>query len=442
MADQTMLHQALNAAEAARLPLQQLPAYKRHAILSHCIQRLMERSEELAMIVCQEVGKSITAARGEVQRMIETFRRAAEESLRVHGEIIPMDTTPQGTGYTGYTRRVPIGPCLFITPFNFPLNLVAHKIAPAIASGCPFILKPSTITPLSALLLGEILAETELPVGAFSILPCTNEDTSILINDERLKLFSFTGSGKVGWQLAYQATHKRCILELGGNAACIVHNDTDLQDAAKRIAFGAFNQAGQSCISVQRVLVHQSIYSAFKQHLIEATKILKTGDPKHPETTVGPMISEKEALRLHSWIQSAVTAGATITQGGTHQGALFMPTVMENVSPDQPLSCDEAFGPIVILSTYENFSDALAQVNNSRYGLQAGVFTRDLYRIQQAWDTLEVGGIVIEDVPTVRFEHMPYGGVKQSGNAREGVRFAMESMTDIRLLLVRIPHAP
>jgi acyl-CoA reductase-like NAD-dependent aldehyde dehydrogenase len=336
-------------------------------------------------------------------------------------------------------KRVPVGPCAFITPFNFPLNLAAHKIAPALAAGCPFVLKPASWTPVGALLIGEILAETNLPEGAFAILPCRSQDVAALVTDDRIKLLSFTGSPEVGWALKARAGKKRVLLELGGNAAVVVDEDADLDDAVQRIVFGAFYQSGQSCISVQRILGHASIYEALRDKLVEATRKLVVGDPKDELTFIGPVISEEDARRLEEWVRSAVAHGGRLLCGGNRRGALFEATLLEDVPKTENLCADEAFGPVAVLSRFTDFDAALAAVNDSIYGLQAGVFTRDLYKAMRAWDRLEVGGVLIGEVPSWRVDHMPYGGVKDSGLGREGIRFAMEEMTEIRLLVVRNP---
>lgn len=334
-------------------------------------------------------------------------------------------------------KRVPIGPCSFISPFNFPLNLAAHKIAPALAVGCPFVLKPASRTPLGALIIGEVLAETGLPAGAFSILPCSRDGAELFTTDPRLKLLSFTGSPAVGWDLKSRAGKKKVVLELGGNAACIVDEDANLEDAVQRIVFGAFYQSGQSCVGVQRIIVHEKVYDRFRDALVEATEKLVAGDPRDESTFIGPMISEKEAQRLESWIDQAVSAGGKLLCGGTRAGAMLDATLLEEVPKDQAVCTEEAFGPLAVLSRFSSFDDALAEVNDSQFGLQAGIFTRDLYKAHRAWDVLDVGGVIIGDVPSWRVDNMPYGGVKESGLGREGVRFAMEDMSEIRNLVIR-----
>jgi len=438
-ADQADVDRAIAAATSATEPMRALAAYERRDVLLHCVARFSERFEELAYALCIEAGKPIKDSRGEVTRLIDTFRTAAEESTRIHGEILPLDISARAKNYRGMWKRVPIGVCSFISPFNFPLNLVAHKIAPALAVGCPFVLKPASRTPIGALLIGEVLAETNLPSGAFSILPCARAAADQLTTDPRVNLLSFTGSPEAGWGMKSRAGKKKVVLELGGNAACIVEPDWDLDDAVQRIVFGAFYQSGQSCISVQRILVHESIYADFRDRLVAATKALKCGDPLLEDTFIGPVISAEDAQRIESWIASAAARGARVLCGGERTGVMVSPAVIENVPHAEPLWCDEIFGPVACIEPYQRYDAALAEVNDSAYGLQAGVFTRDLYKANRAWDTLEVGGVVIGDVPSWRVDNMPYGGVKDSGFGREGIRFAMEDMTELRLMVVRTP---
>lgn len=437
MADAEVIDKAIAASEKVAGAMAELPAYERQAILDHCIRRFREREEELAQILCVEAGKPIRDARGEVARLIDTFRIASEEATRIGGEVIPMDISPRARGYSGMTRQVPIGPCSFISPFNFPLNLAAHKVAPAIAAGCPFILKPASLTPVGALVIAEVLAETNLPEGAFSVLPCHREGADLFTIDERLKLLSFTGSPEVGWALKARAGKKPVVLELGGNAACVVDQDADIDDAVSRIVFGAFYQSGQSCIGVQRIYVHEAIRDSFRAKLVAATRALRMGDPKDPDTFIGPMISEAEARRLEGWISEALEAGATLLCGGQREGNLLSATLLENVGPDQRIRNEEAFGPVAILDPFVDFDEVLRDINNSRFGLQAGIFTRDIYKAHKAWNTLEVGGVIIGDVPSWRVDHMPYGGVRDSGIGREGVRYAIKDMTETRLMVLR-----
>ena len=439
IADAEVIDQAIAAAAVSQPLLNKMAPYERQNILNHCVKRFEERFDELAHALCIEAGKPIKDSRGEVTRLIDTFRIAAEESVRMHGEVINLEITPRAKGYTGMYKRVPIGPCSFISPFNFPLNLAAHKVAPAIATGCAFVLKPASRTPLGALIIGEVLAETDLPKGAFSILPCSRDGADLFTTDERFKLLSFTGSPQVGWELKAKAGKKPVILELGGNAACVVDADSDLDDAIERIVFGAYYQSGQSCISVQRVIVHESIYDDFKQRYTDKVANLIHGDPLNEDTFIGPMISESEAIRLDHWVQDAVAAGANLLCGGQRAGNMLQATLLENVPSDAAINTEEAFGPVSIISSFSDFDEALKEVNNSQFGLQAGVFTRDIYKAHKAWDELDVGGVVIGDVPSWRVDNMPYGGVKESGLGREGITFAMEDMTEIRLMVLRTP---
>jgi acyl-CoA reductase-like NAD-dependent aldehyde dehydrogenase len=442
LADAKVIDQAIAAAQASQPLLNKMAPYERQNILNHCVKRFEERFDELAHALCIEAGKPIKDSRGEVTRLIDTFRIAAEESVRMHGEVINLEITPRAKGYTGMYKRVPIGPCSFISPFNFPLNLAAHKVAPAIATGCAFVLKPASRTPLGALIMGEILAETDLPKGAFSILPCSRDGADLFTTDDRFKLLSFTGSPQVGWELKAKAGKKPVILELGGNAACVVDADTDLDDAIERIVFGAYYQSGQSCISVQRVIVHESIYDDFKKRYTDKVSSLVHGDPLNEDTFIGPMISESEASRLDNWVQEAIAAGANLLCGGKRDGNMLQATLLENVPNDAAINTEEAFGPVSIISSFSDFDEALKEVNNSQFGLQAGVFTRDIYKAHKAWNELDVGGVVIGDVPSWRVDNMPYGGVKESGLGREGITFAMEDMTEIRLMVLRTPSKP
>ena len=437
LANAAIIDAGIAATVEAAEPMARMPAYARQEVLAHCVKRFQERYDELAYALCIEAGKPIRDARGEVTRLIDTFRIAAEESVRMTGEVQPLDISPRAKGYQGMWKRVPIGPCSFISPFNFPLNLAAHKIAPALAVGCPFVMKPASRTPLGAIIIGEVLAETDLPKGGFSILPAQRDGADLFTTDERLKLLSFTGSPGVGWDLKAKAGKKKVVLELGGNAAVVVDADTDLDDAVERIIFGAFYQSGQSCIGVQRIIIHTDIYDELKDRLVAKTRTLVAGDPREEATFIGPMIDEKEAKRLDSWIQAAQADGATLLCGGKREGAMLEATLMEGVGRSAALYAEEAFGPVAILSKFTNFKDALDEVNDSKFGLQTGVFTRDLYKMLDAWDHLDVGGVVIGDVPSYRVDNMPYGGVKDSGLGREGVRFAMEDMTEIRNLVIR-----
>ncbi|MGG2046312.1 aldehyde dehydrogenase family protein [Burkholderia gladioli] len=441
LADAKAIDAAIAAAVEAEKPFAAWPSFRRQAVLDHCVTRFRERFDELADALCIEAGKPINDSKGEVTRLIDTFRVAAEESVRIGGELVDLEISKRAQGYSGYVKRVPIGACSFISPFNFPLNLAAHKVAPAIAAGCPFVLKPASRTPIGALIIGEVLAETDLPKGAFSILPAHRDGADLFTTDARFKLLSFTGSPAVGWDLKQKAGKKKVVLELGGNAAAIVDADQRerLDYVVERLVFGAFYQSGQSCIGVQRILVHASLYEALREKLVAKTRALKMGDPKDPQTFVGPMISESESRRLAGWMQAAVQAGAKIVAGGKVDGAMFEATLLEKVGRDQDLYRKEAFGPVALLESFERFEDALARVNDSDFGLQAGVFTDSLSHAHRAWDALEVGGVVINDVPSFRVDNMPYGGVKDSGLGREGIRYAIEDMTEPRLMVVRQP---
>ena len=437
LADAKTIDAGIAAATEAAEPMARMAAYERQAVLQHCVDRFKERQDELAYALCVEAGKPIKDSRGEVGRLIDTFRIAAEESVRMTGEVQPLDISPRAKGYQGIWKRVPIGPCSFISPFNFPLNLAAHKIAPAIAVGCPFVMKPASRTPLGAIIMGEVLAETDLPKGAFSILPASRDGADLFTTDDRLKLLSFTGSPDVGWDLKARAGKKKVVLELGGNAAVIIDEDADLADAVERTVFGAFYQSGQSCIGVQRIIVHEKVYDAFRDRLVAKTKTLIAGDPHDENTFVGPMIDVKEAQRLSGWIDEAVGRGATLLCGGKREGAMLEATLLEGVPLDTRLNVEEAFGPVAFLMKFRDFNEALALTNDSKFGLQAGIFTRDIFKVLDAWDHLDVGGVVINDVPSYRVDNMPYGGVKDSGLGREGIRFAMEDMTEIRNLVIR-----
>lgn len=436
--DDDATEKAINAAVQAARPMKNFRPWARQAVLQHCVTRFQERYDELAMALCVEAGKPIKDAAGEVTRLIETFRIAAEEAVRVNGETLNLELASRLDGYHGYTKRVPLGPVSFITPFNFPLNLVAHKVAPAIAAGCPFVLKPSEKTPIGALIIGEILAETDLPKGAFSILTLDGKHATPLVEDERFKLLSFTG-GQIGWDLKARAGHKKVTLELGGNASCIVDGDQQphLDKVIERLVFGAFYQSGQSCISVQRIYAHASLYDELKKRLVDAVKQLKAGDPKDTTVFLGPMIDEAAAQRLEGWINEAQQAGGKILCGGKRKGNMLEATLMENVPGNAKANRMEAFGPFALLAPFKDIDDAIAMVNDSDYGLQAGIFTDSLDHAMRAWNELEQGGVVVNDVPSFRVDNMPYGGVKLSGLGREGIRYAIEDMSEIRLMVMR-----
>ena len=437
-ADAAAVRKAIAAAYRARRAMREFTPDARREVLEHCVRRFTERYEELALALCIEAGKPIRDARGEVNRLIDTFRIAAGEATRIEGETVELQISERTRGYRGMVKRVPVGACSFITPFNFPLNLVAHKVAPAIAAGCPFVLKPAAKTPVGALIIGEVLAETGLPKGAFSILPCSNDDAAALVEDDRLALLSFTG-GLVGWDLKAKAGRKKVTLELGGNAACIVDEDpgASLDHVVDRLAFGAYYQSGQSCIGVQHVLVHSSLYDALRRKLKKKVAGLRMGDPREEATFIGPVIDEDAAKRIESWVEDAIRGGAKRIAGGPRERNMVPATLMEKVPEDSDLYQQEVFGPVACLQPFDDFEDALATVNAGRFGLQTGVFTASLAHAMRAWDELEVGGVVVGDIPSFRVDNMPYGGVKQSGLGREGVRYAIEDMTEPRLLVVK-----
>jgi acyl-CoA reductase-like NAD-dependent aldehyde dehydrogenase len=438
LADAATVRKAIVAAYKAREAMAAFPPDARRDVLEHCVRRFNERFEELAQALCIEAGKPIRDARGEVTRLIDTFRIAANEATRSHGELLELQISPRARGYRGMVKRVPIGVCSFITPFNFPLNLVAHKVAPAIAAGCPFVLKPADKTPVGALIIGEILAETHLPKGAFSIVVCTTDNAAALVEDERIALLSFTG-GLVGWDLRARAGRKKVTLELGGNAACIIDADpgAPLDHVVERLVFGAYYQSGQSCISVQRIYAHSAIYEKLRRKLKAAVTRLPMGDPHDEKTFIGPMVNDEAAQRVESWIAAARKGGAKVLAGGPRKRNMLPAALLEKVPHDSELYRKEAFGPVAMIEPFDDFDDALDRVNDSDFGLQAGVFTGNLAHAMRAWDRLEVGGVIVGDVPSFRVDNMPYGGVKHSGLGREGVRYAIEDMTEQRLLVIR-----
>jgi acyl-CoA reductase-like NAD-dependent aldehyde dehydrogenase len=415
-----------------------LPMYERAAKLARIAAALQENREEFARIICDEAGKPLKYARIETERAALTFNDAAEECKRLRGEYIPLDYDSGSAGRWGIVRRFPLGIILGISPFNFPLNLVAHKVAPALAAGNSIILKPASQTPLSALRLAEEILKTEWPAGTIQVLPMDSQNAHLLVEDPRIKMLTFTGSPLVGWALKNKAGHKRVTLELGGNAGVIIHHDADAEQAAGRCAAGGFAQAGQSCISVQRIYVHDGIYDKFMDIFLQKIKNLKTGDPADENVDVGPMIHPAEMKRVKEWLQEALDKKAKILTGGRTEGSLFYPTVVTGVDPHLRLSCQEVFAPLVVIYRYTDTGEVLDQVNDSEYGLQAGLFTHDARFIFQAFETLEVGGVIVGDVPTYRIDPMPYGGTKLSGLGREGVRYAMEEMTEMKLLVLNI----
>jgi acyl-CoA reductase-like NAD-dependent aldehyde dehydrogenase len=429
---------SVRAAQRAFETTKKIPAYERQRVLRAVSEGIRSRHQEFAQLIALEAGKPIKTARAEVDRAVFTFSVAAEESTRIGGEWIPLDWQPSTVGRAAIVRRFPVGPIFAITPFNFPLNLVAHKVAPAIAAGCTVVLKPAPQTPLTSLLLAEVVEAAGWPAGGLNVLPLAIPEAEALVKDDRLKLLTFTGSGAVGWALKQKAGKKKVLLELGGNAGVIVHSDWDTGDAARRCLAGGFSYAGQSCISVQRIYVQRGVYDKFLAILVAGVKNLKTGDPLDELTDVGPMISEDAARRAEAWIEEAVAAGARIAIGGKRNGSILEPTVLTNTRHEMKVSCEEVFAPVVDVETYDDFGDAISRVNDSPYGLQAGVFTRDAKLLFSAFDQLEVGGVIAGDVSAFRIDHMPYGGVKESGLGREGLRYAIEEMTEPRLLALNL----
>lgn len=415
-----------------------LASYQRSDILNFIAHEVEAKKEQFAATITAETGKPITFSRAEVDRSIFTFAVAAQEASRIGGEVLPLDLAPHSLHRTGVVRRFPIGPVAAITPFNFPLNLVAHKVAPAIAAGNPIVLKPSSNGILTALLLAEIIARSPLPAGVFGVVPCTSDDARQLVTDERIKLISFTGSPVVGWDIKSRAGKKRVVLELGGNAGVIVDRGTDITKVVPRIAQGSYGNAGQSCIAVQRIFVHEEVYNRFESAFLEVSLSTPVGDPSNPATVVGPMIGEAAAKGVEAWIKEAVAAGARVLCGGSRQGAVLQPTVLTNVKPEMKVCNQEVFAPVVTLVPFHDFKEAVQRVNDSSFGLQAGVFTNNLSDAFYAYEHLEVGAVVVNDYPTYRIDHMPYGGVKDSGFGREGIKYAIESMTEMKLLVLNL----
>ena len=433
-----VLEQAIQAAVSAFEVTRKLPGHKRAAVLRKVSELIAARAEPLARTIALEAGKPIKQARVEVGRSAATFAAAAEEATRFQDELLHLDATPGGEGRQGIVRRFPIGPIAAISPFNFPLNLVAHKLAPAIAAGCPVVLKPASQTPISALTLAGIILEAGWPAVALSVLPMNSKDATALVEDDRFKLLTFTGSPVVGWDMKRRAGRKRVTLELGGNAGCIVHSDADLGFAAERVAVGGYSYAGQSCISVQRVFVHEPVYEEFMDSFVPKVRALKVGHPLDEATDLGSLISAGDAERVGAWLAEARAAGAECLIGGDVKGGVVSPTVVVKAGPVLRVNAQEVFAPVVTVQTYADFEDALRAVNNSDFGLQAGVFTRDVKRIFRAYEELEVGGLIVDDVPTWRIDPMPYGGVKQSGFGREGLKYAIEEMTEPKLLVLNL----
>ena len=432
--------EAVTAAVAAFEVTRKTPAFERSAALHHISSGIAARREEIARIIVAESGKPIRDSLAEVDRAVLTFRIGAEEAERIGGEVIPLDLNPASRGRTGIVRRFPIGPIAAISPFNFPLNLAAHKLAPAIASGNPIVLKPPSKDPLTMLAVAEIVAETGLPAGAVSILPMTRELGDRMVGDDRFKLLTFTGSPAVGWEMKARAGKKKVVLELGGNAGVIVDRSAELGWAVRRIATGAFSYSGQVCISVQRVFVHEAVWDEFMSRFVEAARGLKVGDPLDPATDVGPMVDAAAVERTRAWVDEARSMGAKVLLGGTSDGLYYSPTVLTDVPAEASVCREEAFAPLVVVSRFDDFAEAVGGVNEGRFGLQAGVFTNDLAHAWSAFEELVVGGVIVNDVPTYRIDHMPYGGSKDSGIGREGVRYAIEDMTELRIMVIASPQ--
>jgi acyl-CoA reductase-like NAD-dependent aldehyde dehydrogenase len=439
-ATEAQYEEAVEAAVAAFQVTRTLPAFERGRILREISAGIKARREELGRLLSTEAGKPIRDALVEVDRAVVTFRLGAEEAERMVGETIPLDVMPAGKGRMGITRRFPIGPVAGISPFNFPLNLAVHKIAPAIASGCPIVLKPPSKDPLTMLTVAEIIEAAGPPEGSVSILPMTRELGDRMVADPRFKLLTFTGSPSVGWRMKERAGKKKVVLELGGNAGVIVDKTADLDWAVRRTLVGAFAYAGQVCISVQRMFIHEDIWDTFMPRLVEGVKTLKVGDPLDASTDVGPMVDGAATSRTQRWIDEAVALGGKVLVGGKADGNFFAPTILTDVPVTAQVCSNEAFAPLVVAFPFRDFGDAIGQVNDSFFGLQTGLFTNDLANAWQAFNELEVGGVIVNDVPTYRADHMPYGGVKDSGQGREGLRWAIEDMTELRIMVLAQPQ--
>ncbi len=438
MASAADMDDAMAAAAKGFEVTRRLPSHKRSEILQNMVRLLRERFDEVVDAMIMEGGKNRKTAVGETSRALETLKVSSEEARRIGGEVFSIDWTAAGENRQGFTRRLPVGTVLGITPFNYPINLACHKIGPAIAVGNPIILKPAEKTPLSSVILAEIVLEAGYPPGAFSMINAWGRDTEMMVTDPRIAMISFTGSGSVGWMLKSKAGQKKVALELGGNAGLIVHNDADLAVAAGEAAAGGFANAGQNCISVQRLLVQKDVFEEFTDLFVDQVKALEVGDPRDADVDIGPMISPRDAERAESWVNEAQRAGASLLFGGKRDGTMFPPTVMTETSPDMRVNCQEVFAPVVTVSPYDTWDDAVATINDTPYGLQAGLFTNDVKRIMDAWERIEVGGLQVNSASTFRVDHMPYGGIKASGYGREGIKFAMEDMTELRLMVLNL----
>jgi len=435
LAESSHLETAIKAAQAANAEMKTMPSFRKYKILTEIATKISEKKTYLATILSLECAKPMRYALGEIDRAIQTFVVAAEESKRIPAEVISLDWTAAGSGKEGKIKYFPVGLVAAIAPFNFPLNLAVHKLAPAIAAGNTIILKPARSTPLSVLELAKIISETDLPKGAVSILPMDRIAGNQLVTDKRFKLLTFTGSPEVGWQMKKNCGNKRIVLELGGNAGAAITESADLENAVNKCVTGAFAYSGQVCIHLQRIYVHSSVFEEFSQKFIEKTKTLKTGNPLELDTDISAMIDEENAIRVENWVNEAVAQGAKLLHGGKRTQTYFEPTVLTQTHNTMKVCALEIFGPVVTLEKYDNFSDVLQQINGSNYGLQAGIFTNKISEMDMAFNELEVGGVIINDVPTFRVDHMPYGGVKNSGLGREGVKYAIAEMMEPKLLV-------
>ncbi|GAB4575616.1 MAG: aldehyde dehydrogenase family protein [Anaerolineae bacterium] len=433
------LEDAVQAAVRGFEVTRKMPSHQRSRILYNLLAQMEARFDELVEALQMEGGKTLNVAQGETRRAMETIRVSAEEAKRIGGEIIPIDWTEAGEGRLGFIRHLPLGPVLGIAPFNYPLNLTCHKLGPAIAAGNSYIGKPATNTPLSGLLLAEMVLEAGFPPEALSMVVCRGSKAEVLVKDERIKYFSFTGSSEVGWHLKSVAGRKRVGLELGGNAAAIIHSDANIDYAVRRIAVGGFTNAGQNCISVQRVLIHRPVYNQTLELLLDRISQLKVGDPRDPEVEVGPMIDEWAAKEAYEKVQEAVSQGARVVLGGKCEGTMFYPTVLVDTTSDMRVNREEIFAPVITVTPYDDFDEAIAIANDTDYGLQSGVFTNNMNRIMRAFEEVQVGGLQINDVSTFRVDQMPYGGVKGSGVGREGPRYVIEEMTEMKLMVLNLP---
>lgn len=435
LCDESVIEQAIQDAENLKSELAKTPVYKRYNILMQIANELNNKKEEAALIISREAGKPLIYARREVDRAVQTFIVAAEEAKRLPGEYLSIDWTPAGEGKEGYVKSFPIGTVAGIAPFNFPLNLAVHKIAPAIAAGCPIIIKPASSTPLSVLNLAKIIDKTDLTKGAISILPSNRTNGNKLVSDERIKLLTFTGSPEVGWEMKKHAGKKKVVLELGGNAGLIITETADIDKAIQKSVPAAFAYSGQVCIHTQRILVHKNIFEKFTKLFCEKTNLLKSGNPENQNTQISVMIDESNAKRVEDWVKEAINDGAKVLCGGKRKDAMYDPTVLTNTNSTMKVCALEVFGPVVTIEPYELFDEAIEYINNSRYGLQAGVFTNKISEMNIAFEQLEVGGVIINDTPTFRVDHMPYGGVKDSGLGREGVKYAIKDMLEEKILV-------